>query len=202
MTAVAPASSRTVPVVAAAGGMSVTASRCTAAVTVAAGPAGITMTTWTSASHGAATRLTVADATQLIRRAVLVTTRITTRTTWASITTGAGGLVVDASDVEVKVDGGEVTLSGTVASRRMKRRAEDIADGIRGVHDVHNQLRVSRDSLSGDQGSHQGRGPRQDMRHQGSGSSAGQERSGKEQGLGSGRTEGAEPGQQQRKFGS
>lgn len=110
--------------------------------------------------------------------------------------------VVDASDVEVKVDGGEVTLSGTVASRRMKRRAEDIADGIRGVHDVHNQLRVSRDSLSGDQGSHQGRGPRQDMEHQGSGSSAGQERSGKEQGLGSGRTEGAEPGQQQRKFGS
>jgi hypothetical protein len=50
---------------------------------------------------------------------------------------------IDASDIEVSVANGEVTLSGTVRSRTSKRRATQIADDVRGVQDVHNQIRVS-----------------------------------------------------------
>ncbi len=35
---------------------------------------------------------------------------------------------LDASEIEVAVDGGEVKLSGTVADRRTKRMAEDVAE--------------------------------------------------------------------------
>jgi hypothetical protein len=49
---------------------------------------------------------------------------------------------VDASDIDVSVAGGEVTLAGQVDSREMKRRAEDIAANVLGVKDVHNSLRV------------------------------------------------------------
>jgi hypothetical protein len=49
---------------------------------------------------------------------------------------------IDASGIEVAVTTGEVTLTGTVESRRMKRLAEDLAESVRGVRDVHNQLRV------------------------------------------------------------
>jgi hypothetical protein len=51
---------------------------------------------------------------------------------------------LDASDVTVKVEGSEVTLVGTVATRDQKRRAEEIAERVRGVNDVHNQIRVVR----------------------------------------------------------
>ena len=51
---------------------------------------------------------------------------------------------VDASDVTVHVEGGEVTLSGTVAARWEKRLVEDVADHVRGVRDVHNELRIRR----------------------------------------------------------
>jgi osmotically-inducible protein OsmY len=47
---------------------------------------------------------------------------------------------VDATDIEVKVVAGVVTLSGSVTSRIAKRRAEDLAEGVRGVNDVQNQL--------------------------------------------------------------
>lgn len=50
----------------------------------------------------------------------------------------------DWSDVEVKVATGEITLSGTVAERSMKYEAEQRADGVRGVLDVINQIRVKR----------------------------------------------------------
>jgi len=50
---------------------------------------------------------------------------------------------VDASKVEVRVNNGEVTLSGAVNHRWDKRRAEDIADNISGVKHVQNNLRVS-----------------------------------------------------------
>ena len=50
---------------------------------------------------------------------------------------------VDATDIEVKVQDGEVTLEGTVGSRWQKRLAEDIAASCGGVHDVHNRLRVA-----------------------------------------------------------
>jgi hypothetical protein len=51
---------------------------------------------------------------------------------------------VDASEVDVLVKDGEVTLTGTVHERRMKRRIEDIAEDILGVADVHNQIKVER----------------------------------------------------------
>jgi HSP20 family molecular chaperone IbpA len=49
---------------------------------------------------------------------------------------------IDASNIEVKVSNGEVTLSGTVNNRTMKHAAEDILDSISGVRDVNNQIRV------------------------------------------------------------
>ena len=51
---------------------------------------------------------------------------------------------LDASDITVTVEDGEVTLSGTVSSRDQKRRAEDVAERVSGVRDVSNQLRVAR----------------------------------------------------------
>jgi osmotically-inducible protein OsmY len=51
---------------------------------------------------------------------------------------------LDASDIDVMVAAdGIVTLQGTVASRRAKRLAEDLADSVTGVRDVHNELRLS-----------------------------------------------------------
>jgi hypothetical protein len=58
---------------------------------------------------------------------------------------------VDASDITVEVADGEVTLSGTVASRDQKRRAESALDRIAGVQDVHNRLRVQRTREATDQ---------------------------------------------------
>jgi len=49
---------------------------------------------------------------------------------------------IDASDIDVSVDNNEVTLSGTVNSKQQKRRAEDIAESVSGVHNVQNNLRV------------------------------------------------------------
>lgn len=50
--------------------------------------------------------------------------------------------MVDASDIEVMVASGEVTLAGTVSSRQAKRRAEDCAESVSGVRNVQNNLRV------------------------------------------------------------
>lgn len=52
---------------------------------------------------------------------------------------------VDASNIEVNVESGEVTLTGTVPDRRTKRLAEVVVDSVRGVVDVHNQLRLAKD---------------------------------------------------------
>ncbi|HEX6960350.1 MAG TPA: BON domain-containing protein [Lacipirellula sp.] len=51
---------------------------------------------------------------------------------------------IDASDVEVTVSAGEVTLTGTVPDRQSRRRAEDLAEQISGVQHVQNNLRVNR----------------------------------------------------------
>ncbi len=51
---------------------------------------------------------------------------------------------IDASELEVDVQGGVVTLNGSVNERHAKRLAEDIADSVRGVKDVQNNIRVTR----------------------------------------------------------
>lgn len=59
---------------------------------------------------------------------------------------------LDASDVTLTVEDGEVTFEGTVADRRQKRLAEDLADRVRGVVDVHNRLRLARSGDRRDEG--------------------------------------------------
>lgn len=49
---------------------------------------------------------------------------------------------LDASNVNLSVSGGEVTLSGTVENREAKHRAERIVEDISGVSHVQNNLRV------------------------------------------------------------
>lgn len=48
---------------------------------------------------------------------------------------------LDASDIEVSVNSGEVTLDGTVNDRLAKRRAEDLSEMALGVKHVQNNLR-------------------------------------------------------------
>jgi osmotically-inducible protein OsmY len=50
---------------------------------------------------------------------------------------------LDASGIDVVVSGGEVTLQGSVGDRRSKRLAEDLAEQVSGVREVHNQLRIT-----------------------------------------------------------
>jgi hypothetical protein len=49
---------------------------------------------------------------------------------------------LDPSDVEIRVQNGDVTLDGTVNDRWAKRTAEDLAEGVWGVKSVHNIIRV------------------------------------------------------------
>lgn len=49
---------------------------------------------------------------------------------------------IDASEIEVNVASGVVTLAGKVDTRSTKRRAEDIVEGLAGVKDVRNELSV------------------------------------------------------------
>ena len=48
--------------------------------------------------------------------------------------------IVDASNIEVKVDDGVVTLSGTVASRYAKREVENCIENLSGIVDIRNEL--------------------------------------------------------------
>lgn len=50
--------------------------------------------------------------------------------------------MLDASDIEVAVAEGEVTLTGHVDSRQSRRRAEDCIEDVAGVTHVQNNLRV------------------------------------------------------------
>jgi hypothetical protein len=50
---------------------------------------------------------------------------------------------IDATEIEVEVKNGEVTLTGTVEDRSWKRIAEDTIEDVPGVKDIHNQLRAS-----------------------------------------------------------
>lgn len=49
---------------------------------------------------------------------------------------------MNAEDVDVRVENGEVTLTGLVDSRYEKRSIEDVVEGVLGVKEVHNQMRV------------------------------------------------------------
>ena len=51
---------------------------------------------------------------------------------------------IDATDIEIDVRDGEVTLEGKVAERRQRLAAEDLAGDVRGVVDVINRIRVAR----------------------------------------------------------
>jgi osmotically-inducible protein OsmY len=55
---------------------------------------------------------------------------------------------IDASEIDVVVESGEVTLTGTVSERFAKRHAEDLAESVSGVQHVQNNLRVRRDETS------------------------------------------------------
>jgi hypothetical protein len=55
---------------------------------------------------------------------------------------------IDCSEVEIKVQNGEVTLTGTIQNKQDKRMIEDIAESIMGVKEVNNQLKVSRGAQS------------------------------------------------------
>ena len=50
--------------------------------------------------------------------------------------------MIDATEVEVTVQNGEVTLRGNVDRREAKRLAEDIAESVFGVKDVNNQIKI------------------------------------------------------------
>jgi len=50
---------------------------------------------------------------------------------------------IDATDIEVKVSDGDVTLTGRVESRTIKHLTENMVETVSGVKEVHNQLRVT-----------------------------------------------------------
>lgn len=60
---------------------------------------------------------------------------------------------IDASDIDVRAENGEVTLTGSVQSRIQKRLAEDVIENVPGVRDVHNRLQVSGERSSSSQSS-------------------------------------------------
>jgi hypothetical protein len=57
---------------------------------------------------------------------------------------------LDASEIEVEIKNGEVTLTGTVTERSDKRRAEDVAESVSGVSNVENRIRISRSAPHAD----------------------------------------------------
>ena len=62
---------------------------------------------------------------------------------------------IDASEIEVRVSNGEVTLEGTVEDRWMKRLAEDLVEDCPGVKQVNNRIRIQGNGGGG----FTGRGP-------------------------------------------
>ena len=50
---------------------------------------------------------------------------------------------IDASDIEVTVSAGDVTLMGRVESRAVKHLTEVMVETVSGVKEVHNQLRIA-----------------------------------------------------------
>jgi osmotically-inducible protein OsmY len=51
---------------------------------------------------------------------------------------------LDATGIELHVEGGEVTLTGTVDSRDVRWLTEDLVNSVAGVREVNNRLKVAR----------------------------------------------------------
>ena len=51
---------------------------------------------------------------------------------------------LDATEIEIVVEDGDVTLTGRVDTREAKWLAEEIARGVAGVGELHNRLKVAR----------------------------------------------------------
>lgn len=49
---------------------------------------------------------------------------------------------INAEDIEIEVNNGQVILKGTVDSRQAKRLAEDVTESVSGISQVMNQLQV------------------------------------------------------------
>jgi osmotically-inducible protein OsmY len=60
---------------------------------------------------------------------------------WELLTNNAD---LDASEIELHVEGGEATLTGTVDSRDAKWLTEDLVNSVTGVREVNNRLKVAR----------------------------------------------------------
>lgn len=58
---------------------------------------------------------------------------------------------LNARNIQIQVNNGEVTLSGTVDDRQSKRFAEDVAETVSGVKDVHNRIQVQKRQMQGSQ---------------------------------------------------
>ena len=69
---------------------------------------------------------------------------------------------IDASQVEVKVEKGDVTLTGTVQNRDARRRTEDVIERISGVKEINNQVKVQRQTQGQTQGQTQNIGASSD----------------------------------------
>jgi hypothetical protein len=54
---------------------------------------------------------------------------------------------LDATQVEISVEAGEITLEGRIPTRDMKHAATAIAERVPGVHAVHNRLHVEQPLL-------------------------------------------------------
>ena len=51
---------------------------------------------------------------------------------------------VDATEIQVTIENGEVLMTGEVQSKAEKRRAEDLVESIAGVKHVENRIRMHR----------------------------------------------------------
>jgi osmotically-inducible protein OsmY len=49
---------------------------------------------------------------------------------------------LDASEIVISVNAGEVSLSGTVSDRSSKRHAEDLVEQVSGVKHIENRIRI------------------------------------------------------------
>lgn len=49
---------------------------------------------------------------------------------------------IDATDIEIEVKDQKIRLHGRVPTKKMRRLAEDSVEGIRGVKDVQNDVKV------------------------------------------------------------